>query len=54
LELITTPRLPQSEIETIEQLFGNWFDPIETSLRERTSIRLSYGTERGISVLSTF
>ena len=32
---ITTPCLPQSEIETTERLFDNWFDPIETSLRDR-------------------
>jgi putative transposase len=32
---ITTPCLPQSEIETSEQLFANWFDPIETGLRDR-------------------
>jgi len=31
----TTPCLPQSEIETSEQLFANWFDPIETGLRDR-------------------
>jgi transposase-like protein len=31
----TTPCLPQSEIETAEQLFDNWFDPIETGLRDR-------------------
>jgi transposase-like protein len=33
---ITTPCLPQSEIETTERLFDNWFDPIEARLRERT------------------
>jgi hypothetical protein len=33
---ITTPSLPQSEIETTERLFDNWFDPIEAGLRERT------------------
>jgi putative transposase len=32
---ITTPCLSKSEIETTEQLFDNWFDPIETSLRDR-------------------
>lgn len=32
----TTPCLPQSEIETTEQLFDNWFDPIEVAVRERT------------------
>jgi putative transposase len=32
---ITTPCLPQSEIETTGQLFDNWFDPIETGLRDR-------------------
>jgi transposase-like protein len=31
----TTPCLPQSEIETTERLFDNWFDPIEASLRVR-------------------
>jgi transposase-like protein len=31
----TTPFLPQSEIETAEQLFDNWFDPIEAGLRDR-------------------
>ena len=31
----TTPCLPQSEIETAEHLFDNWFDPIETGLRDR-------------------
>ena len=35
-KIITTPCLPQSEIETTEQLFDNWFDPIEAGLRERT------------------
>jgi hypothetical protein len=34
-KIITTPCLPQSEIETTEQLFDNWFDPIEAGLRER-------------------
>src|SRR5947208_2585979 len=29
----TTPCLPQSEIETAEHLFINWFDPIETGLQ---------------------
>jgi putative transposase len=33
---ITTPCLPQSGIETAAELFDNWFDPIEASLRERT------------------
>jgi putative transposase len=33
---ITTPCLPHSEIETASELFDNWFDPIEASLRERT------------------
>jgi hypothetical protein len=28
--------LPQSEIETEEYLFDNWFDPIEAGLRDRT------------------
>jgi transposase-like protein len=32
---ITTPCLPQSEVETTEQLFDNWFDPIEAGLRDR-------------------
>src|SRR4030095_14441349 len=32
---ITTPCLPQSEIETTGQLFDNWFDPIEAGLRDR-------------------
>lgn len=31
----TTPFLPQSEIETTERLFDNWFDPIEANLRAR-------------------
>src|ERR1700730_6430798 len=31
----TTPRLPQSEIETAEHLFDNWFDPVEAGLRDR-------------------
>jgi putative transposase len=31
----TTPCLPQSEIETAEHLFDNWFDPIEDGLRDR-------------------
>jgi hypothetical protein len=31
----TTPCLPQWEIETAEHLFDNWFDPIETGLRDR-------------------
>ncbi len=31
----TTPCLPQSEIETAEHLFDNWFDPIEAGLRAR-------------------
>src|SRR5205814_3333929 len=31
----TTPWLPQSEIETAEHLFDNWFDPIEAGLRDR-------------------
>lgn len=31
----TTAFLPQSEIETAEHLFDNWFDPIETGLRDR-------------------
>ena len=31
----TTPCLPQSEIETAEHLFDNWFDPIEAGLRDR-------------------
>jgi putative transposase len=31
----TTACLPQSEIETAEHLFDNWFDPIETGLRDR-------------------
>ncbi len=34
-KIITTPCLPQSEIERTEQLFDNWFDPIEAGLRER-------------------
>ena len=32
---ITMPCLPQSEVETTEQLFDNWFDPIEAGLRDR-------------------
>jgi putative transposase len=32
---ITTPCLPQSEIETTEPLFDGWFDPIEAGLRDR-------------------
>jgi hypothetical protein len=32
----TTPLLPQSEIESEECLFDNWFDPIEAGLRDRT------------------
>jgi transposase-like protein len=32
----TTPLLPQSEIESEEYLFDNWFDPIEAGLRDRT------------------
>ena len=31
----TTPCVPQSEIETAEQLFDNWFNPIEAGLRDR-------------------
>lgn len=31
----TTPCLSQSGIETTDRLFDNWFDPIETGLRER-------------------
>src|SRR6059058_5129683 len=31
----TRPWLPQSEIETEEHLFDNWFDPIEAGLRDR-------------------
>src|SRR3989440_11332276 len=31
----TTACLPQSEIETGERLFDNWFDPIEAGLRDR-------------------
>jgi putative transposase len=31
----TSPCLPQSEIETAEHLFDNWFDPIEAGLRDR-------------------
>jgi transposase-like protein len=31
----TTPCLPQSETDTAEHLFGNWFDPIEAGLRDR-------------------
>src|SRR5881227_3467806 len=31
----TRPWLPQSEIETAEHLFDNWFDPIEAGLRDR-------------------
>jgi transposase-like protein len=33
---ITSLCLPQSEIETAEHLFDNWFDPIEAELRDRT------------------
>jgi transposase-like protein len=32
---ITAPCLSQPEIGTAEQLFDNWFDPIETGLRDR-------------------
>ena len=32
---ITTPCLPQSETGAAEQLFDNWFDPIEAGLRDR-------------------
>jgi transposase-like protein len=32
---ITAPCLSQPEIETAEQFFGNWFDPIEAGLRDR-------------------
>jgi transposase-like protein len=32
---ITTPCLPQSETETAVHLFDNWFDPIETAVRDR-------------------
>ena len=32
----TTLCLPQSKTETTAELFDNWFDPIEASLRERT------------------
>lgn len=32
----TSPLLPQSEIETEQYLFDNWFDPIEAGLRDRT------------------
>jgi transposase-like protein len=32
----TTSFLPESEIETDEHLFDNWFDPIEAGLRDRT------------------
>jgi transposase-like protein len=31
----TTPCVPQSETETAENLFDNWFDPIEAGLRDR-------------------
>jgi putative transposase len=31
----TTACLPQSEIETAEHVFDNWFDPIEAGLRDR-------------------
>ncbi len=31
----TTPCLPQSETDTAEHLFDNWFDPIEAGLRDR-------------------
>jgi putative transposase len=31
----TTSRPPQSEIETTEHLFDNWFDPIEAGLRDQ-------------------
>jgi putative transposase len=31
----TTSLQPQSEIETAEHLFDNWFDPIEAGLRDR-------------------
>ncbi|MGH9586520.1 MAG: IS256 family transposase [Acidobacteriaceae bacterium] len=34
-KIITTPCLRQSEIETTERLFDNWFDPIESNLRDR-------------------
>src|SRR5215208_4376378 len=32
---ITTPCLPELELETAEHLFDNWFDPIEAALRGR-------------------
>jgi putative transposase len=32
----TTPCLRQSETDTAEHLFDNWFDPIEAGLRDRT------------------
>jgi len=35
MKTITAPCLPQPTIETTEQLFDNWFDPIEAELRDR-------------------
>jgi putative transposase len=32
---ITPPSLPHSEIEETQGLFDNWFDPIETAVRDR-------------------
>jgi hypothetical protein len=32
---ITTRSLPHSEIEESQRLFDNWFDPIETVVRDR-------------------
>jgi transposase-like protein len=35
MKTITSPCLPQSTIEPTEQLFDDWFDPIEAKLRDR-------------------
>jgi hypothetical protein len=32
---ITTPCLPQLETKSTADLFDNWFDPVETGLRDR-------------------
>lgn len=35
MKTITASCLPQPTVETSEQLFDNWFDPIEAELRDR-------------------
>src|SRR5437588_12156536 len=47
----TTPWLPQSEIETAEHLFDNWFDPIEAGLRDRAREFLQAMLEGGIEMV---